>query len=721
MENDFVQGLSQELREDCLRYSLLASTLLGILLLFTSEGPPPAPNALGLLLLGISAAAGMLLRHRRLATSLLVLGLLATAILAAHWYPELDSHFPFLIPILVATMAEGSMLGLLVAGVSSVILCGVSVDGSRVDLVTLLNVAGLWVITGLLVLSRRPERRMLTWAWQGYADARAALEQARDRQAELKQALEDLALANRETIRLNEMLSAARGAVEEARRAKEDFVANVSHELRTPLNMIIGFSDMILDAPETYSRRLPHALLSDVSVIRRNSQHLAELVDDVLDLSEVDSGHVQLIREPVSIASMVEEARITVGGLFEKKGLTLGVEVPQDLPSIYADRTRLRQVLLNLLSNAARFTEHGGATVKSWVEQNALVISVVDTGLGMGADKLERLFEPFQQGDPSIRRRFGGSGLGLAISKRLVEMHGGRIWLESQEGVGTTASFTLPLDDGLAVSDGSRWFSEYQTYVPRPRGAARPSLQTKPRVIIVERGSAMLRLVERYAEGIEPVAVQTLDEGAYAVEVHAASALIVNETPDDNTETLARLPHMALSVPIVSCWAPEPGPTSKLGVQGYLVKPVSRTALFQMIQQVAPDARTIVLADDDAEARRLFSRMLSTAEQPYVVLHARDGEQALEFLRTRDPDLLLLDLVMPNVDGFEVLRAKGNDSALLGIPVIVLSAKDPEQEPLIGRSVTISRQEGLSPKDLTDVLQAIVSALKPRFGAPEPQ
>ncbi|MBC7236817.1 MAG: hybrid sensor histidine kinase/response regulator [Chloroflexi bacterium] len=577
-------------------------------------------------------------------------------------------------------------------------------------------------MTGLLAISQHPERRMLAWAWQGYAQARAALEQARDRQVELKQALEDLALANRETIRLNEMLSAARRAVEEARRAKEEFVANVSHELRTPLNMIIGFSDMILDAPETYSHRLPSALLADVAAIRRNSQHLSELVDDVLDLSEADSGSMQLFKERVSLAEVIQEAKDTVGGFFEKKGLTLNVDVPPDLPPMQCDRTRIRQVLLNLLSNAARFTERGGATIRAWVEGQMVTISVADTGLGMAADKVEKLFEPFQQGDPSIRRRFGGSGLGLAISKRLVEMHGGRIWLESKMGEGTTASFSLPLNGDWDTSDSRRWFGEYQAYVPRPRVASLPPLRAKPRVVVVEEGSVLSGLIERYAEDIEPVVVRTLDEAAYAVEANAASALVVNDALDAGAEILARLPRMGFNVPILSCWVPERSAASaKLGVQGYLVKPVSRSALFRAIEQVAPEARTIVLADDDAEARRLFGRILASAERSYVVLHARDGERTLDLLRTRKPDLLLLDLIMPNMDGFEVLRVMRREPALASIPVIVLSAKDPEREPLISRSLMLSRQDGLSPRDLINALQAIVHTLKPRFGEPKPQ
>ena len=721
MDNDVTRDLSQELRENCLRYSLLATVLVGALLAFTSEGLPPSPCSLGLLLFATCALVWLLLRYRRLATTLLVAGVLVAATLGARWYPDIDCHYAFLLPVLIAMMSGGPLFGLTAAAMSSAALC-LTVQGTSLPGIGMfLNLIGLWVVTGLLAISQHPEQRMLAWAWQGYAEARSALGQARDRQLELKQVLEDLALANRETIRLNEMLTAARRALEQARHAKEEFVANVSHELRTPLNMIIGFSDMILDVPETYSNNLPSVLLADVAAIRRNSQHLAELVDDVLDLSEADAGSMQLYKECVSVEQIVQEACSTVGGLFQKKCLALEVEVPAKLPPIHCDRTRIRQVLLNLMSNAGRFTEHGRATVRARFDGQMMTISVADTGPGIAADQVEKLFEPFQQGDPSIRRRFGGSGLGLAISKRFVELHGGHIWVESELGVGTIASFSLPLDDDLHKVDSRRWFGEYQSYVPRARGADLPALDARPRVVVVEPGTAMQSLIARYAEGIEAVAIRSLSDAAGAVMTHAASALLVNETTD-GLGVASHLPNMGFSVPILSCRVPERSATAATpGVQSYLVKPVSRSALFAAIEAAAPHASTIVIADDDAEARRLFGRMLASANRHYVVLHARDGERTLELLRTRSPDLLLLDLMMPTVDGFQVLERMRDDEALRSIPTIVLSAKDPEREPLISRSLVVSRQEGLSQRDVADALQALVHALRPRFGEPMPR
>ena len=281
--------------------------------------------------------------------------------------------------------------------------------------------------------------------WSDYGRMHQLMDEALDQRLELRETQDDLVHANRELERLSERLAGMYEVAEEARRAKEQFVANVSHELRTPLNMIIGFSEMISEAPDAYGVELPPSLLADVGVILRNSQHLAGLVDDVLDLSQVASGQATLSQEWTSLAEIAEEVQEAVRPLFEVKGLAHVVDVPADLPPAYCDRTRIRQVLLNLVSNAARFTEHSEVQTRARREGNNLVVSVTDFGPGIAPEQRERIFAPFQQADNSIRRRFGGTGLGLNISKQFVEMHGGRLWLESQVGSGSTFYFSLPL------------------------------------------------------------------------------------------------------------------------------------------------------------------------------------------------------------------------------------------------------------------------------------
>jgi len=484
--------------------------------------------------------------------------------------------------------------------------------------------------------------------------------------------------------------------------------------------MIIGFSDMILGAPGTYAQRLPPALLADVAAIKRNSQHLASLVDDVLDLAEAETGRMQLFREPTSIKQVIQEAVEAVSVLFQQKGLSLMVDVPDDLPPAYCDRTRIRQVVLNLLSNAGRFTEMGGATVRARCQQDMLLISVADTGPGLDPDSRQRLFQPFRQADASIRRRYGGTGLGLAISQRFVEMHGGRIWLEGELNVGTTACFTLPVYKSASDDALLRWFSPYQEYAPRDMPSQAPMAAVKPRVVVVERRQVLTDLIARYVEDLEAIPMRSLDEAGAAIDTLAPMALVINEAAVDSAANGEfRLPDMSFDIPIVRCWVSNPQPAVlQEGAQEYLIKPIVREALLEALDRVAPDARTVLVVDDEPEALQLFGRMLASRHGRYTVLDAEDGASALELLRSRRPDVLLLDLVMPNGDGFAVLRAKAQDTAIRDIPVIIVSATDPQRDPIISRELVVTRRQGLSAREVVLSLRAITRALQPRYGAP---
>ena len=722
MDTDRVMMSYQELRQESLPWMLIP-LIISAFAVAIQMAEPPTPAAMGVLLLSLSVLVWSLRRRHQIAAWSFVLGTLGLILLAWYWFPGSDIQSALLFPVIGAAITLGFTACVITAGLASLALIFGAFQPEFWHLspyALVANLAILWSTTYLLYIAQRPQKTLLAWAWEGYEQARRALETARDRQVELKQALADLTLANGQTVRLNELLSAARKAVDEARKAKEEFVANVSHELRTPLNMIIGFSDMILETPQVYSRRLPASLLADAAAIKRNSQHLANLVDDVLDLAEVDTGRMQLFKEWTSLSEVIGEATEAVAALFKQKGLDLKADVPTDLPALYCDRTRIRQVILNLLSNAGRFTERGGAQVRVTIRDQEVLISVADTGTGMDPQNISRLFEPFQQADQSIRRRYGGSGLGLTISKRFVEMHGGRIWIESQVGTGTTAFFTLPISQNLAEDSAKRWFGPYQEYTPRTRPSVAPIVSPKSRVVVVEEGDSLRRLMERYLEDVELIGVATVEEAGQAVESNAAKALVINQaTPMLRPANRPELSAMAFDIPIISCWVPEfRAAISRMGAQEYLVKPVRRPDLLGSIGRVTPEARLILLVDDDPEARQLFGRMLASAEQNYTVLYAADGNAALRLLRERRPDVMLLDLVMPNLDGFAVLETQTQEPSIAAIPVVIISAKDPHREPIVTQALTLTRQEGLSARDLMRAISALARALEPRIGAP---
>jgi signal transduction histidine kinase/CheY-like chemotaxis protein len=561
------------------------------------------------------------------------------------------------------------------------------------------------------------------WSLYSFEHARAKIDEAQEQRVDLKQAQEDLVLANQELSRLSDRLQAMYQVAEEARQAKEAFVANVSHELRTPLNMIIGFSEMITQSPQVYGGQLPATLLADIAAIQRNSQHLSKLVDDVLDLSQIEAGRMALSKEWASVREIVDTAALTTHALFDSKGLYLKVDVPLDLPTLFCDSTRIRQVVINLLSNAGRFTERGGVQIRAWQEQDDIAISVADTGPGIAAEDQKRLFEPFQQLDSSIRRRHGGSGLGLSISRRFVEMHGGKMWLESAVGAGTTIYFSLPLEAPPAaelVKDEDsvrRWFNPYDEYEYRARSrrSRAPIPELVPHFVILERGRTLQQMFSRYMDDVTITPVQDAEEARRALERSPARALVVNAPVLKDTPVPSQLANMPHGTPTVTCWVPGADEAAQsLGVMRYLVKPVSSQSLLQTLETLGQEVKTVLLVDDEPEALQLFARVLSSSPREYRILQATNGRRALGLLRERQPDVLLLDLIMPGLDGFQVLQQKSQDPSTCDIPVVIISSRDPVNEPIVSDSLTVTRGGGFSARDLLECIQAVSGVLMPR-------
>ncbi len=586
----------------------------------------------------------------------------------------------------------------------------------------LATVLGGAVVALLAWAAQRPLLAAAYWSAQFYEQARQKMDQAREQGLELQQIREDLIHANQELARLSDRLRAMYRVAEESRRAKEEFVSNVSHELRNPLNMIIGFSEMIVEAPQIYGAKLPPALLSDIAAIHLNSRNLARLVDDVLDLSQVEAGRMALTKEWTHLPGLIEAAVLAVRPLLEAKGLTLEADVPADLPPLFCDSTRVRQVVLNLLSNAGRFTEHGGIRIRARCEDGAVVVGVTDTGPGIAPQDQQRLFEPFQQLDGSIRRRHGGSGLGLAISKRFVEMHGGRMWLESQPGVGTTFYFSLPVETPVSRAQAQadtalRWFNPYDEveYRLRTRPFKAPPPVAVPRFVVLDRGQTLARIFTRYLEGYEAVAVPDAGEALAELSRSPAQALVINASPFVEQpmarEQLSALPY---NTPAVTCWVPGEDETARrLGVVRYLVKPVNRETLFATLDELAQPISSVLIVDDQADALRLFARMLASSGRNYQILRAKSGPRALSLLRERHPDVMLLDLIMPGMDGFQVLEAKAQDAAIRDVPVVVISSRDPQGEPIVSDMLTVTRAGGLSVRDLLACIRALSEILSP--------
>lgn len=731
----------QDLLRATIRRLLLCSALFWLFcaLLFTTQWPGERILGLMMGILGIGAlfalAYHLLERASLLALLAWLIGMVA-AIGLSSWLAQ-NAHLLLLSCVLplIAVITVSGWAGVVteivvVALVWSVpMLWGIPLP---LDQALLVIVAGAF--SGLLGWVARGELlTVATWSIAGFAEARQHLAEGREQRLELEQSRQDLIQANRELTRLSDRLKALERIAEEARQAKTEFVANVSHELRTPLNMIIGFADVIARSPQVYGRPLPPSLMTDIAAIRRNAEHLATLVNDVLDLSQVEAGRMALSRDWVALPATIREALAVVKGLFESRGLYLKAELIPDsvetsFPLVFCDETRVRQVIINLLGNAGRFTESGGVILQCRVLEAEVVISVADTGLGIAEKDQERIFEPFQQADVSTRRRHGGSGLGLTISKQFVEMHGGRMWLESTVGKGTTIYFSLPLEGPAPASmtDPAQRLrrainpDDQMGYRVRTRRSLAPVPVLTERFVVIDQEQTLQRLLGRYLPAAEIEITPDAPSAVEALRRSPAQALVVNSPP------FAQLPPAALGnlpfgTPVITCWLPgEHEAAKRLGVVEYLIKPLAQEKLLAALARLGPTIKTVLLVDDEEDELHLFARMIEADAQRYAILQVTTGSRALSMLRNRRPDVLLLDLMMPGMNGFQVLAEKARDPAIADIPVIIISSRDPAGEPLIGNTLTVTHGAGFTQRHLVASIQALGEILAPSAAVSTP-
>lgn len=631
------------------------------------------------------------------------------------------------LPVILAAALIGRRAALIVGGLETVLLLALPhtiITGGNVGTV-LVALAATWLTCLLVWIVYSRLHEVVDWSYRYARQASVLMEEDEDRKLALAQALDDLSHANVQLTRLNSRAQALRQLAEDARTAKAEFVANVSHELRTPINMITGFTQLILASPQAYGSRIPPSLLADLSVVQRNAAHLAELIDDVLDLSQVDADRVALTKELLRIDKLVSEAATAVMPLFESKGLYLKTDVPHDLPPVLCDRTRIRQVLLNLLSNAGRFTERGGVRLRAHVEGGDLCVAITDTGPGIAPDALQKVFQPFEQADGSIRRRYGGTGLGLNISRKFIELHEGKIWAESELDAGTTVSFRIPVTPQNPIGGGFlRGIVPGWEYLQRTRPSAAPRAAVPRRFVVLEPGASLRRLLDRYWNGAEIVSACVADEAIALARSVPTQAILVNDISVG--EALRRFsasgmlpestPVIMLSLPGADELSSSPTATMRL------VKPVDQDLLLDALARLGVAEGVVLIVDDEPDALQLFSRMLVAPGRSYRVLLARDGAEALDVMRQCRPDAILLDLVMPNLDGFQVLELRAQDPDLSSIPVVILSAQDPSRQPIVSHAVAATQSGGLSLPQLLACVDALslILGVPTRAAVPEP-
>ncbi|MBW7886103.1 MAG: response regulator [Caldilineaceae bacterium] len=669
-----------------------------------AEPFPVEPFLLSLALLVIGITSRFIARSRpAMSRSILVLGWTAI-VLVAMWYLP-DSSIPLLavFPIFAgalltigAELVTAAAIGMLAWWLASNGFRDYSIYIVLSSLIVSLVVA--WLVVHIVFTA-------LQWAWNEQRNAEQLLQETRGHQAAVSKALKSSETANRVLRRTERELVAARKQAETAQRIKEQFAANISHELRTPLNLILGFSEIMYLSPEVYGDiRWSPALRKDIYQVYHNSRHLLGLINDILDLSRFEIAGFTLNREPTPLEPLLRSTVDIVQDLFTRSQVELQVKIDAEIPVLDLDRVRLRQVLINLLDNAQRFTERGLVILEARTNDDDVVVSVTDTGPGISADELAHVFDDFYQVDRSLRRSRGGAGLGLAISKRFVEAHGGRIWAQSTPGHGTTFFVALPIPE--------RKVPLSKLYVETPVDP--PVDQSKASLLVIDQDPAVVDFVARRVEGYEVVQVKALEQLADAVYIHHPRAIIYNVAPDDHQDGTQTLPYQ---VPVIRCslysntWV-----IGELDVQGFLVKPVTTESLLDAISRIG-HVEDILILDDDRGFRLLIERILQASGRQVRVRHAYNGVDGIASMREKQPDLVLLDLIMPQMDGFQVLELMRGDRSLAELPVVVLTASNYGQNlaDYRGSHIEISCLGGMSVTETVHCLDAIVGALPSRY------
>lgn len=529
-------------------------------------------------------------------------------------------------------------------------------------------------------------------------------------------------------------LEKAKDNAEAASRAKSTFLANMSHELRTPLTAIIGYTELLQDDVGELGYT---ELLTKLDRIHISGTHLLSLINDILDFSKIEAGKMELYLETFSLSELIDNLMVTVQPLAQKRGNTVQVNCAKDLGSIHADQTKVRQILLNLLSNAAKFTENGVITLtieripinsRGAEEQRSeggyttpapllpgpsaeIIFKVADTGIGMSAEQQARLFEAFNQADPSTTRKYGGTGLGLAITRRLCQLMGGDIVVESEVGQGSTFTVHLPAKVSTRKAEGSPLADSGEQMTQGKNGSTptpitnltltqetqSPDRNDRPMVLVIDDDPSVRELLTSYLikEGFRAKTAVTTEEGLHLAKIERPDVITLDVLmPDrciDGWGALATFKADAslADIPVIMVTiVDDKNRGFALGASDYLTKPIDREQLVNILNKyrlqfkrepegIFAQEQTlsqILVVEDDPAIREMLRYTLEP--EGLCVMEAGNGWVALEQIVANRPELILLDLMMPEMDGFEFILNLRQNPAWQTIPVVVLTALD---------------------------------------------
>lgn len=538
----------------------------------------------------------------------------------------------------------------------------------------------------------------------------AQSEELQDQAEELQDQASELQYNSNELQEQNIELEIQRKQVETANKLKSEFLSNMSHELRTPLNSIMALSRVLITQAND---KLNEEENNYLQIVERNGKRLLSLINDILDLSKIEAGKMEINPKFISIKSLLQISKENLQNLAEEKGLTFILDIPQSLPQIETDESKLHQVLTNIIGNSVKFTEKGSIHISANYDSENVFIKISDSGIGIAEKDLPYIFDEFRQVDGTSSRQYEGTGLGLAIAKKIIQILGAKIEVESKLGIGSAFTISIPIKwHEKILTDDSFHFENL------------PSQSTENTILIVDDDPKTIKIISEYLieAGYKTI---TATSGAQALKLAGeylpfAITLDIVMEDMDGWEVLQKLKHQfkTKDIPVIVVSVSDERDTGlALGAVGFIHKPVNKNVLISQIREINQKPGSVMIVDDNEFELKQISKIIETEKIETIL--ALSGKECIRLLENKIPDLLVLDLMMPEMDGFSVLEKLRKDKKTQNLPVIIVTAKDltkDEKNKLRGNVQSLVAKSETSPVFLLNEIKRILKELEKTRG-----